>query len=225
MRVEALEHQIDVAGDQIVDRRRAAAIRHVLDLRAGHELEQLAADMAGRAVARRRVGELAGIGLGLGDQFLHRLDVGLRRHREHQMPVRDQRDRLEVLLDVVGQLRHHVAGDRQRADRPDRRACSRPAPTWRRCPCRGERAARLVLDDDGLRRQAPARARRRGCAPPCRSRCRRPAARSGGSAGRDIRRAPRPAAPTTAQQTSTSPTSASADFMRHPPGIVVAAQH
>src|SRR5262245_63738442 len=29
-----------------------------------------------------------------------------------------QRDRLEVALDVVGQLRYHVAGDSERADRP-----------------------------------------------------------------------------------------------------------
>src|SRR5262249_59175618 len=29
-----------------------------------------------------------------------------------------KRDRLEVPLDVVGQLRHHVAGDGERADRP-----------------------------------------------------------------------------------------------------------
>ena len=133
--IEALEHQIDVPGDQVVDRRRAAPVRHVLDLRAGHEFEQLAADMAGRAIARRRVGELARIGLGLLDQLLHRLDVRLRRYREHQMPVHDQRDRLEILLDDIGQLRHHVAGDRHRADRPDARACSRRVATWRRNPC------------------------------------------------------------------------------------------
>ena len=147
--VEALEHQIDVPGDQIVDRRRAAAIRHVLDLRPGHELEQLAADMAGRAVARRRVGELARIGLGLLDQFLHRFDVGLRRHREHQMPMHDQRDRLEILLDNIGQLGHHVAGDRHRADRSDRQ---RVAVRRRLCDvvhAKRERAAGLVLDDDG----------------------------------------------------------------------------
>ena len=73
-RVEALEHELHAAGDQVVDRRRAAAIGHVHDLGAGHELEQLAADVAGRAVARRRIGELAGIGLGVRDQVLDRVD-------------------------------------------------------------------------------------------------------------------------------------------------------
>ena len=39
-------------------------------------LEQLAREMNGRAVAGRGVVELAGIGLGVGDQVLHRIDFG-----------------------------------------------------------------------------------------------------------------------------------------------------
>ena len=73
-RVQALEHQVHAAGDQVVDRRRAAAIRNVHDLSAGHVLEQLAADVAGRAVAGGRVDELAGILLRVVDQLLHRLE-------------------------------------------------------------------------------------------------------------------------------------------------------
>ena len=68
-RVQALEHQLHAPGDQVVDRRRAAAIRDVHDLGAAHVFEQLAADMAGRAVAGRGVRELAGIFLRVVDQF------------------------------------------------------------------------------------------------------------------------------------------------------------
>src|SRR5467141_1179457 len=41
-RVEALEHQLYVACDQVVDRHRPALVGYVNDLRAGHVLEELA---------------------------------------------------------------------------------------------------------------------------------------------------------------------------------------
>ena len=150
-RVEALEHQLHASGDQIVDRRRAALVGHVHDVGAGHELEQLAADMAGRAVARRGVRELAGILLRVVDQLLDRLERRVGDDGEQQVAARHQRDRLEVALDVVGQLRHHVARDRERADRPHADACSRPARAFAvEIEPDGERAAGPVVDDDLL---------------------------------------------------------------------------
>src|SRR5215475_3359871 len=47
----------------------AALVRDVHDLGAGHELEQLAADMAGRAIAGRCVRQLAGMLLRIVDQL------------------------------------------------------------------------------------------------------------------------------------------------------------
>ena len=60
---------------QVADRRRLAAVGHVHHAGAGHRLEQLAGKMSGAAVARRCHVDLAGIGLGVGDE----LDDGLRR--------------------------------------------------------------------------------------------------------------------------------------------------
>ena len=50
-RIKAFEHQLHAAGHQIVDCWRAALVRHVDNVGAGHELEQLAADMARRSIA------------------------------------------------------------------------------------------------------------------------------------------------------------------------------
>src|SRR5436190_4651670 len=54
----------------------------------------------GEPFARGRVEQLAGILPGVGDQLGHRVHRQRRRHREHQVPFLDQRDRLQVALDV-----------------------------------------------------------------------------------------------------------------------------
>ena len=149
-RIQALEHQLHAARDQVVDRRRAAAIRNVHDVRAGHELEQLAADMTGRAVARGRVRQLAGIVLCVGDQLRDRLERRIGRGRQQHVSARDQRDRLEVALDVVGQLRHHVARDGERADRPHADGVTVGIGFRREIEPDGQRPARAIVDDDLL---------------------------------------------------------------------------
>ena len=63
------------------------------------------------------------------------------------MAVHDQSDRLEVRLDVVGQLRHHMAGDGQRADRPNRERVAVGRRLGDIVHPERERAARLVLDN------------------------------------------------------------------------------
>ena len=66
------------------------------------------------------------------------------------MPARHQRDRLEVALDVVGQLRHHVAGDRERADRPHADRVAVGLGLGGEVEADGERAARPIVDHDLL---------------------------------------------------------------------------
>ena len=72
---------------RVGQRRRRAAIRHVTHVDAGHHLEQLAGDVVRRPVASRRHVELAGIGLGIGDElgnglgrnrWIHLHDIGRR---------------------------------------------------------------------------------------------------------------------------------------------------
>ena len=52
-RRDVVEHHGDMAGNQIVHRRRRALVGDVHDVDAGHALEQFAGEMIGRTVARR----------------------------------------------------------------------------------------------------------------------------------------------------------------------------
>ena len=149
-RIQALEHQLHATRDQVVDRRRAAPVGDVNDVRARHELEQLAADMTGRAVARGRVRQLAGIVLCVGDQLRDRLERCIGRGREQHVPARHQRNRLEVALDVIGQLRDHVARDGERADRPHADRVSVGIGFRRDVEPDRQRTARAVVHDDLL---------------------------------------------------------------------------
>ena len=66
---EVVEHAVDAAGDKIVERWRRAAIWHVLQLHMRHHLEHFRCQLRRRAVALRGVGDLAGIGLRVGDEL------------------------------------------------------------------------------------------------------------------------------------------------------------
>ena len=94
-RGHVVEDHLHLAAEHVGDRRRGAAIGHVLHLDAGHRHEHFAGQMHRGAVARRRHVHLAGIGLRIGDEF----GDGLRRH---------------VLVD-----RHHVRHAIERGDRRD----------------------------------------------------------------------------------------------------------
>ena len=48
---EIVEHEIDAAGHEVGQRRRRAAIRHVLEFHVRHHLEQLGGEMRRGAVA------------------------------------------------------------------------------------------------------------------------------------------------------------------------------
>jgi hypothetical protein len=116
-RIEAFEHQLHAPRHQVVDRRRAAFIWHVDDVGAGHEFEQLATDVARRAVTRRGIEKLAGILFGVVDQLRHRMERCRRRNREQKLATRRKRDGLKVARDVVRQRHHQMSGDSKRADR------------------------------------------------------------------------------------------------------------
>ena len=91
------EEQLHLSADRVGDRRRAAAIRHVQHLDAGHALEQRGAQMIGRAGPGRRIGDLAGIGLGVGDELRDRVRRHRRVHHHGVGHVGEQRDRREIL--------------------------------------------------------------------------------------------------------------------------------
>ncbi len=96
----------DLAGDKIGDARAGAAVGHVGDIGSADDLlEQFAGELRHGAGAGRAVGQLVGIGLGVGDELLERL----RRHgrMDHDSVRRDgeDRDRREILDRIVRHLR------------------------------------------------------------------------------------------------------------------------
>ena len=76
-RGEVAEHEVDVSGDDVVQRRHAAAIDDVGRLHAGHGLEQLGEQMVRRARPGGAERQLALLFLGVGDELRH----GFHRHR------------------------------------------------------------------------------------------------------------------------------------------------
>ncbi|MNJ59128.1 hypothetical protein D3C77_547950 [compost metagenome] len=148
-RRQVVEHGIHLAAQQIGHGRAAAAIRHVQDVGAGFHLEEFARQVNGRAAAGRRAGQLAGVGLGVGDVFLHRLDGHLGVDHQNVGNGGDQAYWLEVFDEVVVELAVQRAvdgvGDGAHVQRV---AVGRRA----RHDFRADVAvgARLVLDDEAL---------------------------------------------------------------------------
>ena len=66
------EHQLHLAGDEVVDGRRAAFVWNARDVDAGHRLEQLGSEMVRGAGIAAGVIEFAGSGFGQRDQVAHR---------------------------------------------------------------------------------------------------------------------------------------------------------
>ncbi len=107
------EH-LDLAGQQVGDRRIGAAIGHVHDVDAGLELEHLGEQMRRGAVALRAEHDLAGIGLGIGDKLGERLHRHRWRDAHHQRRDDEQADRREDLERIVVDAPEHGRADRQR---------------------------------------------------------------------------------------------------------------
>ena len=92
-------HDRDVPADQVGDAGSRALVGNVHDVgHAGALLEQLAGQMAHRAGAGRAVGQLAGVGLDVGDQLLDVLRRHRRMHRDRGGADAEDRDRHEVLV-------------------------------------------------------------------------------------------------------------------------------
>ena len=75
--------------------------------------------MTGTAVARGAIAQLAGLGLGIGDELGEIPGRHVRVHHIQTGHLRQQADGLEVLVGVVRQLVEDVRIDRQRADVPE----------------------------------------------------------------------------------------------------------
>ena len=117
-------------------RRRAALVRHVLHLRAGHAHVELGRHVQRAARAARGVDRLVRVRLDPRGQLRHRLRRHRGMHREEQRHDVRVDDRLEILHRVVGQVLVEVlVGRMARGD--DHAACSRRAGSWRRNRCRG----------------------------------------------------------------------------------------
>ncbi len=103
-RGHAVDREVDMAAEHVVQLVGSAAERHMRHLGAARELEHHGGEVRRRPDAGRAVVHLALIRLEIADHLGHRL----RRHRvvHHQQvgQMHQQRDRLEVALGVVGEL-------------------------------------------------------------------------------------------------------------------------
>ena len=111
---DGIEHRGDGAGQHVLQRRRRAAIGHVLQLDAGLARQELAHQMGVRADARAAEGDLVGLGLGVGDVVAKRLVGRVGRHDQDVGRMADQRDVGEVGDHVVRQLWIDTGRDAQR---------------------------------------------------------------------------------------------------------------
>ena len=118
-RRDRIEHEPDIAGEQIGHRRRRALVRHMRDVDAREALEQFHREVVGCAVAGRPIVELARLGLRQRDELAHRR----RRHRrmgDQQVgPDHKLADRREVAQRVVGHVAPQVRQHRQRTGAGD----------------------------------------------------------------------------------------------------------
>jgi hypothetical protein len=143
------EHDLHLPADQVGERRRAAAIRHMQHVNMGHQLEQLAADMRHASAAARRHADLARVRFGIGDEFRDRLGRQRGSHLHHQGQATDHRDRNDIADEIeaeglvqrrigrhrLGYQEQRVAVRRRAHDRLDADIGARTGP---------------VLDDEGL---------------------------------------------------------------------------
>ena len=107
-RCRGTEHHRNLATGEVSRRGCGAFVWHVNDVEAGRALEQLAGQMQRRSDPRRAIGQLAGIGLGIGDQFGNGFHRQIVAHRQH-IKTRDRGDDAVEILDRI---------ERQRAIKP-----------------------------------------------------------------------------------------------------------
>src|SRR6516164_414744 len=100
-RRQRIEHDLNLAAEQIGLRGRRAAIRYVKYANTSHHLEQLARQMAQVPIAGRCHIELARVGLGIGDEFGNRLRRNRWIYHHHNGHVNHARDRRDIEGEIV----------------------------------------------------------------------------------------------------------------------------
>jgi hypothetical protein len=112
----------DLRREQVLHRRPAALVRHVVQLDAGERVEERADQMLGAAVTGARVVDLARLRLGCCDELPYRAHGELLRVDHQRIRSRsDHADVGEVLDRVVWQLLVDMRGDEMRAAGNDER--------------------------------------------------------------------------------------------------------
>ena len=108
-----VEDEIDLAGDDLRERLLHRFVWHMDNARAGHLLEELAAQMQRRPIARRSECELVGIRSRVVDEVSHGLDGQRVAHSEQILPGRESSNDLDLAIDVIRQVRHERREDRE----------------------------------------------------------------------------------------------------------------
>ena len=148
-RRDAADAGHELAAEQVGHHLVLAHIGHVNDVDAGHHLEQFDGEIRRRAGGRRADAELAGIGLGIGDEAGDVLRLKRRVHFQHQRDAIDGADRRGVAREVVRQV-----GEQRRVHGIGRRGEEQRVAVRRgvddRLGAEIAAGAGLVLDHDGL---------------------------------------------------------------------------
>ena len=105
---DGVKHQVNLAADHVSAGARAAFVGHVNGIDVGHALEQFAGHVIRRAGAGRCVVQLAGVGLGEGEQVFEVVGCHLGVGDQHQVGV------------INGRHGHKVAHQHKRLDRDQR---------------------------------------------------------------------------------------------------------
>ena len=111
-RRDVVEHQIDLAADQVYQRRCAALVGHMHDVDLRELLVELSRHVDAGAAAARGVNELAGLGSGQRGQFGDRIGLDRRIDDQNVRERHQGSDRGQILVGVVLHLRIEHRVDR-----------------------------------------------------------------------------------------------------------------
>ena len=128
---DQLEHELDVAGDQVGRRGARRVVGHVDHLRAGLAHEELARQVHRAADAGRAEVELAGVRLGVALELGEVLGRDVVVDDEDVGHVGDEQDRHEVLLRVEAQVLVERLVHRQRAGPAEQEVVAVARRRWR----------------------------------------------------------------------------------------------
>ena len=148
-RRELDEAEIDMAGDQIGQSERRALVGQVHQLGAGEAHEQFGREVRRGADALRSIIELAGVGLGVGNEFLHGLGRKILPHHQHVRNARHHGGDLEAgRIEIELLVERAIDRQRRRRRRQQRVAVRRGL--IHDLGADIATRARVVLDDERL---------------------------------------------------------------------------